>query len=208
MIDVDADGPARVDGRSARAERTRTAIVDAHLALIDEGDLRPTGERIAERAGVSLRTLWTNFKDMETLFAATGRRVSERQESMVRPISPELPLTRRIGEFSTQRARMLEVLAPTARASALREPFSPQLRRNREGNIARVRGEIETVFGPELAHAGPGREQLLDALTVASTWSAWSMMRDAMGLDAEAARATLTRILGALLVDAIAAGLR
>ncbi|MEU5789818.1 TetR/AcrR family transcriptional regulator [Micromonospora purpureochromogenes] len=208
MIDVDADGPARVDGRSARAERTRTAIVDAHLALIDEGDLRPTGERIAERAGVSLRTLWTNFKDMETLFAATGRRVSERQESMVRPISPELPLTRRIGEFSTQRARMLEVLAPSARASALREPFSPQLRRNREGNIARVRGEIETVFGPELAHAGPGREQLLDALTVASTWSAWSMMRDAMGLDVEAARATLTRILGALLVDAIAAGLR
>ncbi|MEV0726284.1 TetR/AcrR family transcriptional regulator [Micromonospora purpureochromogenes] len=208
MIDVDADGPARVDGRSARAERTRTAIVDAHLALIDEGDLRPTGERIAERAGVSLRTLWTNFKDMETLFAATGRRVSERQESMVRPISPELPLTRRIGEFSVQRARMLEALAPSARASALREPFSPQLRRNREGNIARVRGEIETVFGPELAHAGPGREQLLDALTVASTWSAWSMMRDAMGLDVEAARATLTRILGALLVDAIAAGLR
>ncbi|MDH6462977.1 TetR/AcrR family transcriptional regulator of autoinduction and epiphytic fitness [Micromonospora sp. A200] len=208
MIDVDADGPARVDGRSARAERTRTAIVDAHLALIDEGDLRPTGERIAERAGVSLRTLWTNFKDMETLFAATGRRVSERQESMVRPISPELPLTRRIGEFSAQRARMLEVLAPSARASALREPFSPQLRRNREGNIDRVRGEIETVFGPELAHAGPGREQLLDALTVASTWSAWSMMRDAMGLDVEAARATLTRIVGALLVDAIAAGLR
>ncbi|MBM0256314.1 TetR/AcrR family transcriptional regulator [Micromonospora sp. 4G55] len=208
MIDVDAEGPARVDGRSARAERTRVAIVDAHLALIDEGDLRPTGERIAERAGVSLRTLWTNFKDMETLFAATGRRVSERQESMVRPISPELPLTRRIGEFSAQRARMLEVLAPSARASALREPFSPQLRRNREGNIARVRGEIETVFGPELAHAGPGREQLLDALTVASTWSAWSMMRDAMGLDVEAARATLTRTLGALLVDAIAAGLR
>ncbi|MGN9806898.1 TetR/AcrR family transcriptional regulator [Micromonospora sp. L32] len=208
MIDVDADGPARVDGRSARAERTRTAIVDAHLALIDEGDLRPTGERIAERAGVSLRTLWTNFKDMETLFAATGRRVSERQESMVRPISPDLPLTRRVGEFSVQRARMLEVLAPSARASALREPFSPQLRRNREGNIARVRGEIETVFGPELAHAGPGREQLLDALTVASTWSTWSMLRDAMGLDVEAARATLTRILGALLVDAIAAGLR
>ncbi|MEH0830028.1 MULTISPECIES: TetR/AcrR family transcriptional regulator [unclassified Micromonospora] len=208
MIDVDADAPARVDGRSARAERTRSAIVDAHLALIDEGDLRPTGERIADRAGVSLRTLWTNFKDMETLFAATGRRVSERQEALVRPIPPELPLTRRIAEFSAQRARMLEVLAPTARASALREPFSPQLRRNREGNIARVRGEIETVFGPELAHAGPDREQLLDALTVASTWSAWSMLRDAMGLDVEAARATLARILGALLVDAIAAGLR
>jgi TetR/AcrR family transcriptional regulator of autoinduction and epiphytic fitness len=205
MVDMAADAPARVDGRAARAGRTRDAIVAAHLALIDEGDLKPTGERIAERAGVSLRALWTNFKDMETLFAATGQRVSERLEELFRPIPPESPLTRRIEEFCGQRVRMLEVLAPSARASALREPFSPQLRRNREGNIARVRSEIENVFGQELADAGKGREQLLDALTVASTWSAWSMMRDAMGLDVEAARATMARTLGALLGEVIGA---
>ncbi|WP_200207465.1 TetR/AcrR family transcriptional regulator [Micromonospora coerulea] len=208
MIDLDDDAPTRMDGRAARAERTRGAIVEAHLALIDEGDLKPTGERIAERAGVSLRTLWTNFKDMETLYAATGQRVRERQEALFRPIPPEWPLGRRIAEFCAQRVQLLEMLAPTARASALREPFSPQLRRNRGGAIGRARGEIELVFGPELAQAGEGREQLLDALTVASTWAAWSMMRDAMGLDAEAARAILARTLGALLVDAIAAGLR
>ncbi|SCF21404.1 TetR/AcrR family transcriptional regulator [Micromonospora mirobrigensis] len=208
MIDVDADVPARRDGRAARAQRSRAAIVEAHLALIDEGDLKPTGERIAERAGVSLRTLWANFKDMESLFAATGRLVAERQRALARPTAPELPLSRRIADFCAQRARMLEALAPSARASALREPFSPQLRRNREAGIGRVRAEIGQVFAPELAYAGPGREQLLDALTVASTWSAWSMMRDAMGLDVDAARATLARTVGALLVDAIAAGLR
>lgn len=212
MTDVDAaahvDAPARVDGRAARAERTRKVIVEAHLALIDEGDLKPTGERIAERAGVSLRTLWTNFKDMETLFAATGQRVTEREEALFRRISPELPLARRIAEFCAQRARMLEMLAPSARASALREPFSPQLKLNRLGHIARVRTEIENVFAQELAHARKGREQLLDALTVASTWSAWSMMRDAMGLDVQTAQAIMARTLGALLVDAIASGLR
>ncbi|MEH0934530.1 TetR/AcrR family transcriptional regulator [Micromonospora psammae] len=208
MIDVDAEVPTRMDGRTARAARTRSAIVEAHLALIDEGDLRPTGERIAERAGVSLRTLWTNFKDMEGLFAATGQRVDERQATLYRPIPPELPLARRIAEFCAQRVRLLEVLAPSARASALREPFSPQLRRNREAAIARVRDEIEQVFAPELAYAGPGRGQLLDALTVASTWSTWSMMRDAMGLDVDTARDTLARTVGALLVDAVAAGLR
>ncbi|RQX21471.1 TetR family transcriptional regulator, partial [Micromonospora chalcea] len=85
---------------------------------------------------------------------------------------------------------------------------SPQLRRNREAAVARVRHEIEAVFAPELAHAGPGRAQLLDALTVAGTWSSWSMMRDSMGLDVDAARAVMARMLGALLVDAIAAGLR
>ncbi|MGC4892462.1 TetR/AcrR family transcriptional regulator [Micromonospora sp. DT31] len=205
---VETDPPGRVDGRAARAERTRAAIVEAHLALIDAGDLRPTGERIAERAGVSLRTLWTNFKDMETLFAATGRRVGERQAELWRPVQPDLPLTGRVAAFCEQRARLLEVLAPSARASALREPFSPQLRRNREAAVDRVRAELEAVFGAELAHAGPGRDQLLDALTVACTWSAWSMLRDALGLDLDAARAVMARTVGALLVDAIAAGLR
>ncbi|MET8067469.1 TetR/AcrR family transcriptional regulator, partial [Micromonospora sp. NPDC005313] len=88
------------------------------------------------------------------------------------------------------------------------EPFSPQLRRNREAAVARARQEIETVFAPELAQAGPGQAQLLDALTVSGTWSAWSMMRDSLGLDVDAARAVMARTLGALLVDAIAAGLR
>src|SRR6266542_3616203 len=49
-----------VDGRTARAVRTRRAVVDALLELLAEGDLRPSGERIAERAGVSLRALWAN----------------------------------------------------------------------------------------------------------------------------------------------------
>ena len=61
---------SRVDGRSARAERTRRAMVDALLGLIAEGDLKASPERIVERAGVSLRTLWTNFKDLEGLYAA------------------------------------------------------------------------------------------------------------------------------------------
>src|SRR5919107_2057890 len=107
MTDIEASN--RVDGRSARSERTRRAIVAAHLGLIDEGDLKPTGERIAERAGVSLRTLWTNFKDMETLFAATGELVKERQDGMHRAISPDLPLTERVEEFCRQRVAVLEM---------------------------------------------------------------------------------------------------
>jgi TetR/AcrR family transcriptional regulator of autoinduction and epiphytic fitness len=208
MADTQAP-PGRIDGRAARAERTRRAIVDAHLALIDEGNLKPTGERIAERAGVSLRTLWTNFKDMETLFAATSERVTERQNALYRPIAVDLPLTKRVEEFCAQRVRMLEMLAPSARASAVRQPFSKELRAARRRNIARVRGEIETLFAEELEIAGAGREELLHALTVSSTFAAWSMMRDELRLDPEVAGAVMARTVAALLVAAIAsAGLR
>jgi AcrR family transcriptional regulator len=199
MTEIDIDVPGRIDGRAARAERTRKAIVEAHIALIDAGDLKPTGERIAERAGVSLRTLWTNFKDMETLFAATGERIIAQQDGMYRRIPADLPLARRVTEFCAQRSRVLEMLAPQARASQLREPFSEQLRRNRAAIIARVRAEVADVFGPELTLAGAGRERLLDALTVASTWATWSMLRDELKLDVETACATMARTVGALL---------
>ena len=206
MTSVEAT--ARVDGRTARAERTRAAIVEAHLALIGEGDLRPTGERIAERAGISLRALWTNFKDMEALFAASGQRLAERQAAEFVPVSADLPLPQRVEEFCVQRAKMLEILAPCARAARLREPFSAQLRQNKISAIALVREEIEALFAGELALAGDDREQLLHSLTVACTYASWSMMRDELGLDVGAARGTMTRTVTALLLAAIAGGLR
>ena len=205
MTDVVAP---RIDGRTARAERTRNAIVEAHLALIAEGDLKPTGERIAERAGVSLRALWANFKDMEALFGASGNRLSERQAAEFRPIDADLPLPRRIEEFCRQRARILELIAPSARAAQLLEPFSAQLRSNRASNIAKVQREISDLFGHELDAAGAAREQLFHSITVASTWAAWSMMRDELHLGVDEATGVMIRTVSALLATAFTAGLR
>ncbi|MEU8329283.1 TetR/AcrR family transcriptional regulator [Micromonospora sp. NPDC048839] len=195
---------SRVDGRTARAERTRAAIVEAHLALIGEGDLRPTGERIADRAGISLRTLWTNFKDMETLFEASGAEVLRQQDAAHRPISPGLPLAKRVDAYCRQRARLLQLIAPSARAAQMREPVSEQLHRNRLKHIERVCDEVAELFAVELAAAGPGREQLLNALVAASTWQAWSMLRYGLGLGVDSARAVMARTVGALLAEVTA----
>ena len=130
----------------------------------------------------------------------------ERQDGMYRQISPDLPLTERVDEFCQQRSEVLEMLAPSARASQLREPFSAQLRINRQTNIARARKQIEDVFDAELAMAGAGRDKLVNALTVACTWSAWSMMRDELHMSVEDARDVMSRTVAALLVAAIARG--
>jgi TetR/AcrR family transcriptional regulator, regulator of autoinduction and epiphytic fitness len=189
----------RVDGRTARAQRTRAAIVDAHLGLLASGDLKPTGERIAEAAGVSLRTLWTSFKDMETLFSAAGQRLIERQLAVFERIDPALPLPDRVQAFCRQRARMLEILAPAARAAVLYEPFSAALRRNRTIELGRVRDELVQLFGTELAVAGDGGEELLRALHVTSTFASWNVLRDNLGLSIDAARGVMARTVGALL---------
>jgi TetR/AcrR family transcriptional regulator, regulator of autoinduction and epiphytic fitness len=185
----------RVDGRTARSERTRNAIVDAHLQLIREGDLRPTADRIAKQAGVSLRALWSHFADMEALFAASGQRILEVRDGSHRPISVKLPLGERIEAYCRQRARLLEQIAPTAKAAAIKEPFSDTLQRYRRLHVERVRHELSVLFAAEI----DGDDELLNALTAVSMWPTWSTWREAMGLSVAASRRALSRTVTALL---------
>ncbi|MBU2662835.1 TetR/AcrR family transcriptional regulator [Actinoplanes bogorensis] len=193
-----SSGQPRVDGRTARSERTRTAIVDAHLQLIGEGDLRPTADRIARTAGVSLRALWSHFADMEALFTASGKRVLEVRDAAHRPIPVELPLAERIDAYCRQRARLLEQIGPTAKAAAIKEPFSETLRRYRRMHVKRVRDELSVLFAAEVK----GNDELLDALTAVSMWPTWATWRENMDLPVNAARATLQRTITALLAGA------
>jgi TetR/AcrR family transcriptional regulator, regulator of autoinduction and epiphytic fitness len=194
----------KLDGRSLRAERTRAAIVEAHLALLDEGHLKTSAAKIAGRAGVSVRALWLHFKDMETLYAAANARLIERQRAEHRPIATDLPLPERIDAFCRQRARMLEIIAPAARAAHLWQPYSPQLKLNRAVQIGRVRDELTELFAPELQAAGAGRDRLLHAILVATTFNAWQMARDELGLDADAARDIMVHTVTGLLVTTLA----
>ena len=185
----------RIDGRTARSERTRAAIVEAHVTLLRGGDLRPTADRIAKQAGVSLRALWSHFADMEALFAATGQLVLEQRDDTHEPIPADLPLERRIEAYCHQRARQLEQIAPIAKASSLKEPFSHALQSYRRTHIQRVHDELKTVFAREI----DGDEDLLNALTAMSMWPTWGTLRDAMGLDLDAARAALAAMARSLL---------
>ena len=187
--------PQRIDGRTARSERTRNAIVDAHVALILSGDLRPTADRIAKQAGVSLRALWSHFADMEALFAASGERILEQRDEAHEAIPTDLPLAARIDAYCHQRARQLEYIAPAAKASSLKEPFSPALQSYRRSHTERVRTELKILFNREIN----GDETTLAALTAASMSPAWSTLREAMGLDPDGARLVLTRTVTALL---------
>ncbi|MEU5670719.1 TetR/AcrR family transcriptional regulator [Micromonospora sp. NPDC047753] len=140
---------------------------------------------------------------METLFEASGAEVLRQQDAAHRPISPGLPLAKRVDAYCRQRARLLQLIAPSARAAQMREPVSEQLHRNRLKHIERVRDEVEELFAVELAEAGAGREQLLNALVVASTWQAWSMLRYGLGLGVDQARAVMARTVGALLAEVV-----
>jgi TetR/AcrR family transcriptional regulator of autoinduction and epiphytic fitness len=187
------------DGRIARGERTKEAILDAHTSLLREGVLKPTGKSIAERAGISVRTLWLNFSDLEALLSASVDYWLAGDAALRRAVDPGLPLERRIADFVAQRVDQLEHIAPAARSAALGEPFSPALQASRHEHVLRVQRDIEEAFGADLAAAGDRADSLRHALFIASSWPSWSTLRDDLGLGVDAVadvmRQTLTTLL-------------
>ena len=154
---VDTQAKSR-DGRTVRGERTRAALVDSLLSLLDEGRLRPTSAEIAARAGVSERSLFQHFPDREALFEATARAQYERVLPTLKPVDASLPLHERLDRFTEQRCRLYQLLGGVRRAALLLEPESDAVARWLAGTRRAKARELERVFHAELQRI-PAPEQ-------------------------------------------------
>jgi TetR/AcrR family transcriptional regulator, regulator of autoinduction and epiphytic fitness len=190
------------DGRTVRAERTRQALVDALLALLYEGELQPTAERISARAGVSERSLFQHFADREALYQAVAVQQYERIAPTIHPIDVSLPLPERIEAFVTQRGRLLETVTPVRRAALLLEPESEVVSGWLQSTRRQKAREVERVFRPELENVDQReRGVLLAALVAASAWTAWEGLRAHQRLSEYRSRAAMRVTLAALLAQ-------
>jgi TetR/AcrR family transcriptional regulator, regulator of autoinduction and epiphytic fitness len=197
---VKAEASGSRDGRTVRAERTRQALVDALFGLLEEGELRPTAERIAERAGVSERSVFQHFPDREALFEAVSRQQYERLIKEVDPVDASRPLDERLDAFVAQRARLFEQVSPVVRAGRLFEHESDVAAGWLTTGRQAAANEVERVFRRELQRVEAGeRAVLLAALISAASWAAWEGYRAHQRLGAERAQAALRRTLAALL---------
>jgi AcrR family transcriptional regulator len=190
----------KIDGRLGRSQRSRAAVAEALLALIDEGDLRPTAPRIAARAGVSLRLVFHHFKDLEAVFADAARHEIDRVLPTLRPVSDEGGLEKRIDAFVLERSRFLERVFTMWRAAEIQEPFSAEVAK-RMGRVRTwMKSEVERVFASELSkRKGTERNELVCALTAALSMGAWMDLRLHQALSAERSRRAFSRTTLALL---------
>ena len=187
-------GPLPTDGRTLRSLRTREAIVDATIGLLEEGDLRPTAPRVAERANVSVRSVFQHFDDLETLHASVAERLVDRVAVLVLPVPPDLPLAERLDRFVHQRVLLLEVVTPIRRAADVHGPFSREITARLRDGQAFLRAELERTFEPELRAAGAHRDDVLDSLDSVLSWATWEGLRNGLGRDQEAAERVVRRL--------------
>ena len=188
------------DGRVARRQRNREAVVDAIMVLVKSGELEPSMADVADLAGVSERSIFRHFESREALLAAVVERQLEVAESLLDRISADRPLDERVHALVLERSRLYEEITPMRRA-ALRvadrsELVAGQLRAGRVW----FRDELETLFAAELADRSlPDRRDVLAGMAVATSWEAWNALREHEGCSVVRARRVTARTLSLLL---------
>ena len=180
---------ASSDGRLTRAARTRTAVVDALLTLNARGELRPTARDIAAEAGVSLRSVYVHFDDLEALFVESSRRHHELLMSTLPPIVDEGPFELRLDAFLLRRVTIHEFAPGVRRAALLQEPFSPVLQQVMALARQALRAEVGSSFAPELAAVEGDEMPLLRAIDVATNAMTWESLRSFQSLSVDEATA-------------------
>ena len=87
----------RRNPKQARARATVDAILEAAFQILEaDGLAKLTTSRIAERAGVSIGTLYQYFPDREAILAAMGQRQSDAMREKITSIVLENPDPRNI----------------------------------------------------------------------------------------------------------------
>jgi AcrR family transcriptional regulator len=191
-----------VDGRVRRGERNRAAIVDALLTLLGAGDTKPSARAIAEEAGVSVRSVFQHFDDLESLYATVVERQAERLRRFDMPIDRSAALDERVDAFVAQRARLYEHITPVRRATLRVAHESPALQQGLKQIGTRHAREVADVFAPELAGARDATV-LRAALVVATSWETWDRLRREQRCSTDTARRVVEQ-----LVKGVVAGAR
>jgi AcrR family transcriptional regulator len=191
-----------VDGRHARSERSRQAMVDALLDLLREGNLRPSSAQIAERAGVTQRTLFNQFGDMESLVNAVAARQVQRFADLL-PRAGSGDLEDRVASYCGGLEHLLEETMHVRWAVVSNPNLTLTGARVARGAAEFMRGQLQEAFSEELSRL-PEEEQdiLLDMLELETDPIVWRLRRTQQELSPDEARVVLERSMLAALRDA------
>src|SRR3546814_4618863 len=116
----------RVAGRRERSRSSRRRIVAAMLELIEGGDPMPSAARVAEEAGVGLRTVFRHFDDMDSLYSEISATIAERVMPIVTAPYAGADWRANLRDLTQRRVRVFEAMLPFRLAA--------NLKRDRKGN--------------------------------------------------------------------------
>lgn len=154
--DASIESPAQIDGRRARGERNKNAVVTALLELYESGEVQPSAARVAALAGVSERSVFRYFDDMEDLATTAVSIQWERVQPFYKDLSTEGSFANRLQAIIDHRLALYDKvggvfrvgLAAAVRISAAAEAVEQRRDFLRRQGRRQFRIEIEAQDNP------------------------------------------------------------
>lgn len=185
------------DGRRMRREQNREAVIDALVDLFHQGVYQPSSAQIAERAGLSPRSLFRYFDDVDDLnHAAIDRQLADARPLLEVDARPADPLAHRVARLVAARLRLFDAIAPGARAARICAHRHPVVAEQVHDSRAYLRAQIQRLFAPELAGA---RAALLPAVDALCSFETYELLRVDQRLSRAKTAAALETALTSLL---------
>lgn len=167
-----------VDGRTARRNRNREEVVEAALALVDEGVIDPSVEQLTGRSGLSARSIFRYFDGLDDLRREVIRSHFERLRHLLDSPGPETgSLEERIKTFVDSRIKFNEAVAGPARTAQVRAHFAPVIAEDIAGYRRELDAAVRRHFAPELkGRSRSEAEDLISVLDVLVSFDSWELM--------------------------------
>lgn len=179
------------DGRRLRSERSRQAIIDAMLGLVEEGILVPTAQQVSERAGVGIRSVFRHFTDMESLLATADTKIRDQYQGLFAGGDRAGSLEERLLHAVEQRALAYEAVGNhllTTRAQLWRYPV---LREQYARLQRQLRKDLDDWL-PELRELAADEREMVDAV---ASFEYWNRLREQQGLNKKTSVRLTTELL-------------
>ncbi len=153
-------------------------MVEAALALVDEGVVDPSVEQLTARSGLSARSIFRYFEGLDDLRRAVIRSHFERVQPILDTANAaDGSLDTRIKRFVDTRIRFNESIAGPARTAQARAHVAPVIAEDIQRYRQILDASVRSHFAPELkARAKAEAEDIVSLIDVLVSFDGWNLM--------------------------------
>ena len=188
---IPAHNTPLADGRRERSRSSRVRIVSAMLELVGNGDVSPSAARVAEVAGVGLRSVFRHFDDMDALYREMGEAI----EARVLPIILQVPVganwKEKMADIAGRRATVFETILPYRISASLKRFQSTFLMQDYRRMLRLESSTVEAQLPP----AVKADFTAVRGLDVILSFQTWRLLRHDQELAVDDAGAVVRRLL-------------
>jgi len=162
------------------------------LDLVGKGDVSPSAARIAEVAGIGLRSVFRHFDDMDALYREMGEVI----EARVMPIILQPPAGEgwkdKLFDIAEKRSKVFEMILPYRISANLKRFQSPYLMQDYRRMLRLESQSIEAHLPAAVKDDVSGAR----GLNVILSFQTWRLLRHDQELPVDEAKSVVRRLLG------------